>query len=71
MTAHILSICILICTGNFILGRNMVVSAFSLTLDIKMKLTYELSDRVVFSLGADCACNAIVLQDGQEELYKI
>lgn len=34
-------------------------------------LTNEFCDGVVFSFCADCSCNAVVLQDGQEELNEI
>lgn len=33
--------------------------------------TDELCHRVVFPLGADGSCDAVVLQDGQEELNEV
>lgn len=42
-----------------------------LTKNVSTPLTNELCNRVVFSLCADCSCDAVVLQDGQEELNKV
>lgn len=36
-----------------------------------VKLTNELCNRIVFSFCADCSCDAVVLEDGQEELNKV
>ena len=34
-------------------------------------LTNEFCDGVVFSFCADCSCDAVVLQNGQEELNEV
>lgn len=36
-----------------------------------MKLTDELCNGIVFSFRADGSCNAVILEDGQEELNKV
>lgn len=36
-----------------------------------VKLTNELCNRIVFSFCADCSCDAVILEDGQEELNKV
>lgn len=43
----------------------------NLQIFVSTSLTNELCDRVMFSLCADCSCNAVILQDGQEELNKV
>lgn len=47
------------------------MNSLSLNSNVSASLTNKLGDRVVFSLCADCSCNAVVLQDRQEELNKV
>lgn len=56
---------------RFLYFENLLCCADFVGKAWSVKLTNELCNRIVFSFCADCSCDAVILEDGQEELNEV